>query len=115
METVTKPADWFANWFGSPYYKILYQNRDELEAQAFVEKLIDYLQPLPHSSMLDIACGEGRYAVQLAEHNFDVIGIDLSHDSIEKAKASEDDNLQFFVHDMRFQFLYQLRLFRPRP
>jgi 2-polyprenyl-3-methyl-5-hydroxy-6-metoxy-1,4-benzoquinol methylase len=97
-------VDWFESWFGSPYYKVLYQNRDELEAQAFVEKLIDYLQPLPGSSMLDIACGEGRYAVQLAEHGFDVTGIDLSYPSIEKAKQHETENLQFFVHDMRFPF-----------
>jgi SAM-dependent methyltransferase len=104
MEAVKQPADWFESWFGSPYYKILYQNRDELEAQAFVEKLIDHLQPLPGSSMLDIACGEGRFAVQLAEHNYDVVGIDLSHHSIETAKQFEEDHLQFFVHDMRFPF-----------
>lgn len=104
METVTQHADWFESWFGSPYYKILYQNRDELEAQAFVEKLIEHLQPLPGSCMLDIACGEGRFAVQLADHGFDVTGIDLSHQSIDKAKALEGEHLQFFVHDMRFPF-----------
>src|ERR1700761_2297077 len=97
-------TDWFENWFGSPFYKILYQNRDELEAQAFVETLIDYLQPFPGSRMLDIACGEGRYAVQLAEKNYDVTGIDISRISIEKAKAYEDEHLHFFVQDMRFPF-----------
>lgn len=96
--------DWFESWFGSPYYKILYQNRDELEAQEFVENLINYLQPLPKSEMLDIACGEGRFAVQLQEHGFEVTGIDLSHHSIEIAKKHENEHLQFFVHDMRFPF-----------
>lgn len=96
--------DWFESWFGSPYYHVLYQNRDELEAQAFVEKLIGYLQPLPLSSMADIACGEGRFSIQLAELGYDVIGIDLSYTSIQKAKTQERDNLQFFVHDMRFPF-----------
>ena len=97
-------TDWFENWFSSPYYKILYQNRDVLEAQAFVDKLIHYLQPLPYSTMLDIACGEGRFAIQLADYGYDVTGIDLSHQSIEKAKAHENDHLQFFLHDMRFPF-----------
>jgi len=96
--------DWFESWFGSPYYHILYENRDELEAQAFVDELIDYLQPLPGSRMADIACGEGRYSIQLAERDFDVIGIDLSHANIDKAKQSEHNNLHFFVHDMRFPF-----------
>ncbi len=92
------------NWFGSPFYKILYQNRDDFEAQEFVENLLEYLQPPPGSAMLDIACGEGRFGKQLAEHGFDVTGIDISHESIETAKAFESGNLQFFVHDMRFPF-----------
>ncbi len=96
--------DWYKNWFGSPFYKILYQNRDELEAREFVENLLAYLQPSPGSAMLDIACGEGRFARQLAEHGFDVTGIDISHESIAIAKGYETDNLQFFTQDMRFPF-----------
>lgn len=95
---------WYKNWFGSPYYKILYQNRDELEAQEFVENLLDYLKPPAGSAMLDIACGEGRFAKQLAEHGFNVVGIDISHESIETAKAFEAENLEFFVQDMRLPF-----------
>jgi SAM-dependent methyltransferase len=96
--------DWYKNWFGSPYYKILYQNRDEVEAQAFVENLLSYLQPSLGSTMLDIACGEGRFARQLAEHGYEVTGIDLAINSIETAKAFETDKLQFFVQDMRLPF-----------
>lgn len=94
-------ADWFENWFGSPYYNLLYQNRDIREAQAFVDTLLDYLHPPKGSQMLDIACGEGRYSIQLAEHGHDVVGIDLSHTSILKAKKYEGEHLQFYVHDMR--------------
>jgi len=96
--------DWFENWFGSPYYKILYQNRDEQEAQAFVEALLTHLQPQPGCRMLDIACGEGRFARQLAGHGFDVTGIDISERSIETAKEWENDTLHFYVHDMRLPF-----------
>ena len=92
------------NWFGSLYYKILYQNRDEYEAQEFIENLLTNLRPLPNSRMLDIACGEGRHAKQLAEHGYNVTGIDISHQSIETAKSFETDNLQFFVQDMRMPF-----------
>lgn len=97
-------VDWYESWFGSPYYHILYQNRDVEEAREFVEKLIDYLQPISHSRMADIACGEGRYARQLAKRGFDVTGIDLSYESIKSAKKYEADNLHFMVHDMRFPF-----------
>lgn len=95
---------WYKNWFGSPYYKILYQNRDEAEAQQFVEQLLNYLQPPASCAMLDIACGEGRFAKQLAEHGFNVTGIDISQEAIAIAKASENENLQFFVQDMRMPF-----------
>jgi SAM-dependent methyltransferase len=97
-------TDWFENWFGSAYYKILYRNRNEEEASAFVEKLLAYLKPKPESEMLDIACGEGRYAVQLAEHGFEVTGIDLNVCNIDEAKKEEQNNLHFFVQDMRFPF-----------
>ncbi len=97
--------DWFENWFDSPYYKILYQNRDEVEAQEFVEHLLAYLQPAPQSTMLDIACGAGRFARQLNSHGYDVTGIDISGSSILEAKAYETDQLQFHVQDMRHPFI----------
>ena len=92
------------DWFGSVYYKILYQNRDEYEAMELIENLLTYLQPPQGSTMLDIACGEGRFAKQLAEHGFDVTGIDLSAQSIAFAKTAETDSLHFLVQDMRFPF-----------
>jgi SAM-dependent methyltransferase len=97
-------SNWFERWFASPYYRILYQHRDELEAEEFVGHLIRYLQPLPGSRMVDIACGEGRFAIELAERGFDVTGIDLSHTSIEIAKGNESERLHFYVHDMRMPF-----------
>lgn len=96
--------DWFESWFSSPYYHVLYENRDDLEAQDFVSHLLKQLHPLKGSRMLDIACGEGRFAKQLAGRGFEVTGIDLSHASIDKAKQYENDNLHFLVHDMRFPF-----------
>lgn len=96
--------DWFENWFGSPWYKLLYEHRDDQEAQDFVENLLSHLNPATGSRMLDIACGEGRFARQLASHGFDVTGIDLSSASIEAANAFSQDNLHFFVQDMRLPF-----------
>ena len=78
---------WFKDWFNSPYYHQLYFNRDNKEAAAFIDKLINYLKPLPGSSMLDVACGKGRHSIQLAGKGFDVAGIDLSDDSIKDRKS----------------------------
>jgi len=95
---------WFKDWFNSPYYHQLYFKRDEKEAAAFVDKLIDYLKPAPGSTMLDVACGKGRHSIQLAGKGFDVTGIDLSEDSINEALRYETEHLHFYRHDMRLPF-----------
>jgi SAM-dependent methyltransferase len=95
---------WFKDWFNSPYYHQLYFNRDDNEAAAFIDKLINYLKPAPNSLMLDVACGKGRHSIQLANSGFDVTGIDLSDDSIHEALLSQTASLHFYKHDMRLPF-----------
>lgn len=98
----TRP--WYKEWFDSPFYHRLYFERDEKEAREFILKLVHFLQPPAGSRMLDVACGRGRHSRILAEMYFDVIGIDLSLNSIDYAKQFEKDNLNFYQHDMRLPF-----------
>jgi SAM-dependent methyltransferase len=95
---------WFKDWFNSPYYHLLYDNRDEKEAAAFIDKLLAYLRPAPDADVLDVACGRGRHAKYLADKGFYVTGIDLSVESINIAKKLENGHLSFFQHDMRLPF-----------
>jgi len=95
---------WYKDWFNSPFYHKLYFERDEKEAEAFIDQLIQYLKPAPGSRMLDIACGRGRHSKKLASMGFVVTGIDISPDSIAFARQFEHDNLDFFEHDMRLPF-----------
>jgi SAM-dependent methyltransferase len=95
---------WYKEWFISPYYDILYRNRNVEEAEAFVKKLVDYLKPAADSYMFDVACGKGRHSKALADMGFDVTGTDLCLPSIEYAKQFENDHLHFYQHDMRLPF-----------
>jgi SAM-dependent methyltransferase len=95
---------WYRGWFNSPYYHLLYEKRDEQEAASFIEKLIEKLNPAPDASMLDIGCGKGRHSKMLAAKGFFVTGLDISEESIREARRSENDRLEFFVHDMRLPF-----------
>ena len=98
-------GEWFEKWFDSPYYPVLYHQRDEKEADAFVDRLIDHLKlPADGKKLLDIACGRGRHARQLAAKGFDVTGIDLSPRAITSAQQHTADNLHFYLHDMRLPF-----------
>jgi len=95
---------WFAEWFDSKYYHILYQHRDYAEAQMFMDNLVAHLEVPPHATIWDLACGKGRHSIYLAKKGFDVTGTDLSMQSITAARASEHTHLSFFQHDMRDDF-----------
>ena len=95
---------WFKDWFNSPYYHLLYQNRNDQEALAFINRLIEYLNPSKNAMMLDMACGKGRHSKALADMGFEVTGVDLSEASIEHASFQQTEKLHFYQHDMRLPF-----------
>ena len=110
------PKEWFAHWFDSPYYHILYKNRDYAEAELFIHKLIEFLDFKKEDKLLDLACGKGRHSVYLNRQGFDVEGVDLSPKSIHNAVQYANERLKFAIHDMRnvyreASFNYVLNLF----
>ncbi|MCC5923734.1 MAG: class I SAM-dependent methyltransferase [Crocinitomicaceae bacterium] len=93
--------EWFASWFDTSYYHILYQHRDDNEASIFIGKLVRFLNISKGANALDLACGKGRHAVTLNDCGLNVVGLDLSASSIASAKKMEKPGLHFDVHDMR--------------
>ncbi|WMJ72760.1 class I SAM-dependent methyltransferase [Cytophagaceae bacterium ABcell3] len=93
--------EWFTDWFNSPYYHILYKNRDKKEAALFIDNLCGYLQLKNGQKILDVACGKGRHSIYLNDKGYDVTGIDLSEKSIRQAQKAENNSLRFKVCDMR--------------
>lgn len=68
---------WYKEWFGEDYLKV-YPHRNEVEARLH----IDFLQralPLQEGRLvLDLGCGNGRHAVELAGRGLRVVCLDLS-------------------------------------
>jgi SAM-dependent methyltransferase len=95
---------WFASWFDTPYYHILYKDRNYREAQIFMDNLTHYLNLPEKAKVLDLACGKGRHSIYLNQLGYQVIGADLSENSIAEAKKNENKGLHFQVHDMRESF-----------
>ncbi|NJX15099.1 class I SAM-dependent methyltransferase [Tamlana crocina] len=93
-------STWFTSWFDTPYYHILYKDRDATEAHAFMDTLTDYLNIPENGTILDLACGKGRHARYLNKIGYDVTGVDLSENSIAFAKKFKNHRLHFDVHDM---------------
>jgi SAM-dependent methyltransferase len=92
---------WFANWFNSPFYHILYKNRDETESKFFIDNLTKKLDIKLNHHVLDLACGKGRHAIYLNSKGYKVTGVDLASESIAHAQQFRNESLDFFVHDMR--------------
>jgi len=103
MSTIenSKSENWFASWFDTPYYHILYKERNYREAQIFMDNLTHYLNIPESGKVLDLACGKGRHSIYLNQLGFDVLGVDIATNSIEEASINANEKLRFRVHDMR--------------
>ena len=91
--------EWFADWFNSKYYHILYQKRDDKEAEQFLSILQKFFKK--EDQILDIACGSGRHTIHLNNLGYNTTGIDLSEESITLAKQKSNNKIKFDVWDMR--------------
>lgn len=96
--------EWFEQWFDSPYYHLLYKQRDEAEAKRMIDHFLRALDLPAGSRVLDLACGKGRHSRYLAERGYDVTGLDISPQSIAYARQFEHERLAFYQHDMRLPF-----------
>ena len=94
-------ANWFASWFDSAYYPLLYRHRNEQEARTALHNLSTLLKLPAGAQVLDLCCGQGRHSRTLCELGYTVTGIDLSPSSIAEAERLAQGKQQYFIQDMR--------------
>lgn len=92
-------TEWFEQWFGEEYLR-LYPHRDDDDAAAAVA-LIDRVHPIAGRRALDLACGPGRHALQLAARGARVVGLDLSLPLLSLARARTQGAVGLVRGDMR--------------
>src|ERR1700694_4761834 len=71
------PADWWQTWFG-PGYLALYDAFLAERTPIEVDQIEALLQLRPPRRILDLPCGQGRHAIELARRGYEVTGVDLS-------------------------------------
>lgn len=69
-----------------------------------MDALCKHLGLNPNHKVWDLACGKGRHSIYLNSKGCNVIGTDLSDNSISEALKSSNETLEFYVHDMRTPF-----------
>jgi len=98
---MNKNPEWFETWFDSPYYHVLYDNRNPHEAQEFLNIFFRKFEIKAGSRVLDLACGAGRHSRTLHAFGLEVYGIDLSPNNVQIARTLSHPTIQFEQGDMR--------------
>lgn len=104
MATPYQPGEWWSDFFSGLCLEYVRNARDEEQTRAELG-FIQAVMGLPtRARVLDVPCGVGSLAMQLAELGYAVTGIDQSSDLIAAARRdAEESNLQidFRQGDMR--------------
>jgi SAM-dependent methyltransferase len=96
---------WYKDWFKDANYSVVYENRDEIEAEEMIDLIERTIGHNPERRVLDVGCGSGRHAISFAKRGYsDVTGIDLSPTLLAEAREQAnrlDLSVSFFERDMR--------------
>lgn len=94
---------WYEELFEN--YGVKYDNESFTQGTAgecdFIEKEIGYDKS---TKILDIGCGTGRHAIELAKRGYSVVGIDLSESQLKRARekaAQQNLKIDFQRYDAR--------------
>jgi cyclopropane fatty-acyl-phospholipid synthase-like methyltransferase len=93
---------WFEELFDETYFEVYGLGLDRAPAEVdFIEKAF----ALPEgSAILDLACGHGRHAIELARRGYEVAGLDLSRTLLAKAAETAREagvRVELIQEDMR--------------
>ena len=95
--------DWWQSGFG-PGYLALYDGFLAERTPVEVDQIEALLQLRPPRRILDLPCGQGRHAIELARRGYEVTGVDLSPYMLGVARERADASrvrVRWLVGDMR--------------
>jgi len=100
---VRRQREWFRGFFDAHYVRTLVDEKPLQQTRVEVDFLLRILRPPARARILDVACGYGRHAGELARRGFRVVGMDLSRAMLREARRrfTEGPGLRFVRHDMR--------------
>src|SRR5437870_13900235 len=79
-------SEWWRSWFGRGYLA-LYDEYLAERTPVEIDQLEALLTLRPPCRILELPCGQGRHAIELARRGYDVTGVDLSPYLLRVAKA----------------------------
>ena len=97
------------NMYGAlaPFYDALNADLDYAKWANFIEENFRRYFPGKVDAVLDLACGTGRMAEELASRGYDMIGVDGSAEMLSEAYAAMgEQSILYLLQDMRSFELY---------
>jgi SAM-dependent methyltransferase len=94
------PDDWYRSAYPPEMAKLPWAQKTGVE----VDRLLTMLMPRGDERVLDLACGTGRHAIELAKRGFSVVGAELLEANVAVAceqAASESVEVEFVEGDLR--------------
>ncbi|MEV6980939.1 aminotransferase class I/II-fold pyridoxal phosphate-dependent enzyme [Sphaerisporangium sp. NPDC051017] len=80
---------WYTEYFTADYWSFARHEYTAARTAGEVSYLVKTLEEhAPGRRVLDLGCGIGRHAVALAEHGFEVVGVDVSLWALDQAEES---------------------------
>jgi SAM-dependent methyltransferase len=87
------------------YYDVVYRDKPYADEARFVASLLDgRLAEREPRTLLDLACGTGRHAVELASLGYSVTGVDFNATLLERARVNASErgvDVRFLERDIR--------------
>lgn len=95
---------WTETFFGEHFKEFGFDSKDPERTEMEARFIIGALDLKPGDKVLDICCGVGRHAIELAKQGYKVTGVDLTQSYVgsaaeEASKKSLD--CEFLIGDMR--------------
>jgi SAM-dependent methyltransferase len=84
---MTHDAPWWETFFAGPWLDVHADLKTPRQTEAECDFLDEVLELSAASRVLDVPCGDGRHAVELASRGCDVTGVDLNVSVLDYARA----------------------------
>jgi len=82
--------DWHRDFFDGLWLQVQRQSFSASENTEIVDSIVDILQLPAAARVLDVPCGDGRTALELATRNFELTGVESSTAMLQRAREEAD-------------------------
>jgi SAM-dependent methyltransferase len=95
------PYKMTTNDYSSTWFELFLESIQPVQTEAEIAFITRQLPNPPYLRVLDVCCGPGRHAQQLADKNYQVVGIDINDAALDKAKKISGGKVVYRKLDMR--------------